>query len=670
MRRTIGTVSRLLLPTVLLALSMGIPVLLSPCAWSQAEEPGSVGDVANRSGGGTGAGGGADTAGTGVGDIVGIVRDRRTGMPLYPADLLILGTGWGAMVLEDGTFIIKNVPVGLYDLGAQMMGYRDETIPGVAVRSGRRVHVVFELEEEIVEILDVVPVTPPHDLIDDSSSGTAFRTDEKIIGDLPVDELADVIAMQPGIIARGQELHVRGGRGGGLQFQIDGMPVRNPLTGAGLSLASRAVAGVEVMTGGLDAKYGNVKSGVVIYRTKEGRDDFSGELRYITDDYGSPTNTFDNYDRLFLGLGGPLPIHNMNYYVSAEATYQDNYPKTVERRSRATLLNFISVGDRKSNALKLQGKLSFKPGPNYKLTLEVIAQEARFDVYHHSWNRDGYVQTFLDTTRTGEVVVRHGRWSPAPLDSTYIYYNAAEHTPDVLDQFHQYKAVFHHSLSKDAHYSVRLSTQRFFQDQRVQGKQEWEYKGRRDIDLWYNYADAEANDFFVIAGDYPTVSTRETFVHQGMCDLTWKRCRHTFETGVSGVYNDMRYFTLDRPYLNSADGKIGYPRTDYHYYNPEGAAYIQDRWEHEGMFLNLGLRYDIFSVGQQVPLTEVREAIKQQLSPRVGIGYPISDRDIFSFHYGRLCQIPDRRHIFDNPDVFDRVRGNPNLMNETTIQYH
>ena len=82
------------------------------------------------------------------------------------------------------------------------------------------------------------------------------------------------------------------------------------------------------------------------------------------------------------------------------------------------------------------------------------------------------------------------------------------------------------------------------------------------------------------------------------------------------------------------------------------------------------MRYDIFSVGQQIPISEVQDRVKRQFSPRVGIAYPISDRDVFSFHYGRFYQIPDRQYIFDNRDVFDgRVRGNPNLSNETTVSY-
>lgn len=606
---------------------------------------------------------------TDVGDIAGSVRDAESGKPLPYASVLIEGTSWGAMSLEDGTFLVRNVPAGVYQLRVEMMGFATQTIPQVAVTTGGTARVTISLKEEIVATLATVDVVGQKPKIDKKSTTVKHTRTSEELGDLPVDDFTEAIGLNAGVITRGGELHFRGGRAGEVQFQVDGMPVRDPLVGGGLSLAMLAVETSEVMLGGLDAKYGNAQSGVVNYRTKEGSERLTGELRYITDDYGSPSNTFDNYDRLFLGLGGPMPIKNMTYYVSAEGTYQDNYPNTIERRSRTKLLNFISVGDRKNNQVKLQGKLAYKPGPNYKLTFELIDQKSRYDNYFHMWSQAGYVQTFLDTTQTEEVELRYGRWSPLPLDSTYVYYNAAEHTPNTIDNFRQYKLVFLHSLSQNAQYSLRLSKQEYFQDSRVQGKKEWEYAGERERDYWFNYTDLESYDFFVIAGDYPFLSTRETKVYQGMFDLTWRKGKHTFEAGASGAYNDMRYFSVTRPYQNSPGGEIGYPRTIYHYYNPEGAAYIQDRWEHEGMILNVGLRYDVFSVGDQVPLAEVGDPVKTQISPRVGIGYPISDRDVFSFHYGRLYQIPDRQYIFDNRDVYDGIRGNPNLENETTIQY-
>jgi TonB-dependent receptor-like protein len=65
----------------------------------------------------------------------------------------------------------------------------------------------------------------------------------------------------------------------------------------------------------------------------------------------------------------------------------------------------------------------------------------------------------------------------------------------------------------------------------------------------------------------------------------------------------------------------------------------------------------------------VRDRVKTQISPRIGIAYPISDRDVMSFHYGRLFQVPDRIYIYQGRNISAQARGNPNLEPQTTISY-
>ena len=48
-------------------------------------------------------------------------------------------------------------------------------------------------------------------------------------------------------------------------------------------------------------------------------------------------------------------------------------------------------------------------------------------------------------------------------------------------------------------------------------------------------------------------------------------------------------------------------------YNPEGSAYVQDRWEFEGLVLNAGIRYDMFTPGAQIQDAELTNGrYKQQ----------------------------------------------------------
>jgi outer membrane receptor protein involved in Fe transport len=121
------------------------------------------------------------------------------------------------------------------------------------------------------------------------------------------------------------------------------------------------------------------------------------------------------------------------------------------------------------------------------------------------------------------------------------------------------------------------------------------------------------------------------------------------------------------------NGLPGGNRSDFVNFNPEGAAYVQDRWEFEGLVLNAGVRYDAFTPGDQIPDQEFASGrrVKQQFSPRLGIAYPISDKDVLSFHYGWTYQTPARNFVFENRDVGSsvNVKGNPDLEPETNIAY-
>ena len=605
----------------------------------------------------------------GQGTISGKVVDQ-SGKPVPYASVVLVGTQWGGMSVDDGSFTIVNIPAGTYTMKALIIGYTEDQKDGITVIPNQTATVNFSVAETTLGSLNEVEITAQKEKIDIKSTDTSHEIDSKDLESLPVNEISEAIGLKAGVIAKGGELHFRGGRSGEVNIMVDGVAVKDPLLGAGAAPATLAVEATETIMGGLDAEFGNAQSGVINYTTKEGGREFEGQLYYMTDDYGQPDNTYDNLDRVFLGVGGPSPVRNLSYYASVEGTFADAYPATPRDRGRTRILNFISVGDRKSNSVRLQSKLAFKPGPNYKLTGEFIFNNTRSETYYHMWSRVGYVQTFRDTTQTGDVVIRHGRWAPTQVDETYEYYNPANHTPTNIDRFNQMKFVWNHTIDESAFYNIKMGRNFFYSDRRVSDKNAWEYLGERERDLWYDYFERETEPFFVISGDYPTLSHRETIVYTVKSDFTKKYKNHTIKTGVEASYNDMKYFQVDRPYNTNAAQEIGGTRTRYHYFNPEGAYYLQDRWEHEGMVLNVGLRYDVFSVGEQLSIVNVDDPVKQQISPRVGIAYPISDRDAFSFHYGRFYQIPDRQYLFDNQDAYDgRVRGNPNLTNETNVAY-
>ncbi|MDI6809026.1 MAG: TonB-dependent receptor [Candidatus Eisenbacteria bacterium] len=602
------------------------------------------------------------------GRIAGKVIDAKTGAPLAFGRVQVAGTTLGAFSDEDGNFAIQFVPVGVYNVQASMIGYTSSTKTAVAVDANKTAVVNFQLGETITITTEEIVVEGVRPLIQKESSSTRHAVSSEDIKNLPVESYQEALRLKAGVVATAGELHFRGGRGGEVLYTVDGIPVRDPLVGGGVSLSNLALSNAEVLSGGLDAQYGNALSGVVNLVTKEGGDKFTGEVRFLTDDYGARDKTYDNYDKISIGVGGPTFVPKLTYFVSAEGNFQDTYLKTAERRPTSTILDFIKIGQRQSNELLLQGKLSYKMGANYKLSAEFIRNDTGYDSYRHRWNRDGWVQTRWDTTSRGEIVERFGEWSWYKKDSSYVYYNPAEHTPNVKDLFNQMKLVWNHTISKDTYYSVRVSRHTYDYIQSVQGKAPWQYQVQYP-QYWWDSINFTTSRYYVTHGDYPRYYTRNTKVWTVKSDVSTKFRGHIISSGAEGTYNDMRLLGIDYPVQINAQGLNGGYRSDYHYFNPEGSAYIQDRWEHEGMVLNSGLRYDVFDVGNQIESIYVTNRAKTQLSPRLGIAYPISDRDVMSFHYGRYYQIPDRRYVFEDRANYARVLGNPNLEPETTISY-
>ena len=258
------------------------------------------------------------------------------------------------------------------------------------------------------------------------------------------------------------------------------------------------------------------------------------------------------------------------------------------------------------------------------------------------------------------------------VDSTYeLLQRGRAHAELRATSSSRLKLVWSHTI--DAHDLLlgEADPELLLQRQRVQGKEPWEYDGT-ERDFFFNYRDNVSSDFFVIGGDYPILCAPR--------DAGLQRARSTSPASSSGTPSrpgsrrpttTCATIQVDRPYQTSADGEIG-TRTRYHYYNPEGAVYLQDRWEHEGMVLNIGLRYDVFSVGRAaLRSARCRSAVKKQWSAR-GSGSPTRSPTGTSSASTTAASTRSRTGSTSSTTGTSSTgasAGNPNLTNETTVSY-
>ncbi len=82
------------------------------------------------------------------GVIKGVVRDSYRNLPLGYATILIVGTTSGAMSQRDGSYAIRFVPPGTYQVKAMMMAYHTVSFDRIVVRMGEETDIPITLEEK------------------------------------------------------------------------------------------------------------------------------------------------------------------------------------------------------------------------------------------------------------------------------------------------------------------------------------------------------------------------------------------------------------------------------------------------------------------------------------------------------------------------------------------
>jgi outer membrane receptor protein involved in Fe transport len=611
-----------------------------------------------------------------TGQVSGRVTDA-TGAPLVGVEVSVLGTKVGSITDDEGRYRGVGVPVGPHEVRVRSMG-RVAVAKQVSVDASRIIMLDFRMKEDDAPVREL-PELEVRGTRDMKASTTIYTVGHEKLNELPgIDNFMQAAALAPGVVSDASGIHVRGSRADEVKVSINGIVMTNALSGENAALANLAVSDVTLHTGNMEAQYGGALSGIVEVNTREGTHRFGGDLRWDTDRYGDPTKTYDDFDRIMLGFGGPTPIHGLTWFGTYEGSFQNLYPVAAITQPRRTLWDFIHLGNRQSNQINANFKLAWRPDPRNKITLETIRNRSSVTPYEHMWSRRGFVRVTHDTVHAvgqpDQLVRKYGAWSATPLDSTYQAINMPDHVPTDDDRFAALTAVWTCQLSSRAVWTTRLSSVEFEHLTSVGRKSPWDY-WVQSPEYWdgNTVAGSENNLFFATHGDYPVYAERRASTWVTKSDFStsqWKG--HTVKTGLEAQYNRVRNLAIQVPNGDN-HGLPGNVRSDFLNENPEGAAYLQDRWEFEGLVLNAGLRFDFFTPGAQITDADLPSGrrFKQQLSPRLGIAYPISDKDALSFNYGWTYQTPARNYVFENRGLAATVatRGNPDLEPETDVSY-
>ncbi len=208
-------------------------------------------------------------AGT-TGKISGTVIDSKTKEPLIGVNVVLQGTTLGASTDVEGYYVILNVSPGTYTVKATYIGYSPATFTNVRINIDQTTNVDITLSEEAILGKEIVVVAQqPIVQRDVASSRVNLNVDE--IKNLPVVSVQSVINLQAGILSASTGPVIRGGGADQTAFVVNGMTLRDerdntPYTG----ISFTSVKEIQIQTGGFNAEFGNIRSGLVNVVTREG----------------------------------------------------------------------------------------------------------------------------------------------------------------------------------------------------------------------------------------------------------------------------------------------------------------------------------------------------------------------------------------------------------------
>ncbi|UCD36854.1 MAG: TonB-dependent receptor, partial [Fidelibacterota bacterium] len=213
--------------------------------------------------------------------IVGTITDASVGIPLHGVNVIVKGTYLGAATDVDGYFHILNVPVGVYEIEASMIGYRRATIIDVMVAIDQVTRLDIEMEVAAVEG-EAITVTAERDILHKEISNSQQVALASQIEEAPAIRTINEFLGSLAGVTQERKIEVRGGTAEQTGTIVNGLSFVNQRIGkAEASIPLSAIEQVSLQTGGFSAEYGNFRSGILSVITKTGeKDRYHGTFSY------------------------------------------------------------------------------------------------------------------------------------------------------------------------------------------------------------------------------------------------------------------------------------------------------------------------------------------------------------------------------------------------------
>lgn len=235
--------------------------------------------------------------------IQGKITNKDTGEPVIFAAVKLLKNGVfisGSESDFDGNYSFSDINPGTYDLEVSELSLQNQKIEGVIAKEGKVNLVNVEMVEEGIELgaVQITAYKVPLVEFDNTTQGTSLTSES--IQNLPTKNISAIAATSAGVAVDGNTISIRGSRSNATNYYIDG--IRVSAGAAGDMVPQAQIEQMQVITGGIEARYGDVTGGIISITTKGPSNKFSGGLEMET------SEPFDSYGYNLLNgnISGPI----------------------------------------------------------------------------------------------------------------------------------------------------------------------------------------------------------------------------------------------------------------------------------------------------------------------------------------------------------------------------
>ncbi|MFC1898425.1 carboxypeptidase-like regulatory domain-containing protein [Candidatus Cloacimonadota bacterium] len=626
-------------------------------------------------------------AGT-TGKLTGKITDEYDNEVAY-ANVQIKKIQLGVQADKNGNYVLWNIPSGFHEITCSQISHQTHQIKNVQIISDETTILNITLSKTVQEIEGIKISEAKTKAVDHLKTSSGNVISSRLIQDLQIQNIDDIIALQAGTYVVDGKLHIRGGKVNEVMYLIDGVAVNDIVDGqAELTIDVDAIKEMKVMTGGFPAEYGNAQSGIINIITKDGGEELICKVEAISDHVLSSQN--QNSDQIKFSASGPvfpfckrtlnfsLNISNLNHDSEFRNDFGANafdellfldpvwseynyYDPTAKRDEFAGFETEKRLYNFSNGSFKLTCKIS----PLQKFAVSLRAENNCWQPYNHYWR---YALQHYKKIKVNKA------------NNVFSYENVLN--PNMILNFSISK--FTNNFKEGP---LNISKDSFF------GKDEEAFNLHAENPLGnstgiiYNNEYGYAEDPFYLANWYyfiPQLNEYkdiEEFAAPGTIaprfvddqssnvtidlDFEWQYNRaHDFKTGLEFVQHNIKKYRYSAPWeldeyrydtclnnyaepqdsiYNSYTGSYFYYYGLNDIYTATLAAsgetfgfkarpwqlswYIQDKMEWEGLVVNAGIRLDMWNLGSHYEvLNEFNQYEKTKLKSDEQLHHMISPR--------------------------------------------